>query len=381
MKSKKLGYFLKNSMLLAIVIVVTLVFLEIIVRIFFPQNLNYTMFDSTLMYKHIPDFEVRFGRQEFSNLIKFNSKGLRDYEYEYEKPKDTFRVLLLGSSFSQALQVNLDQTYENLVEKKLNENKQNKKMYEIINTAVGGWGTAQEFFYLRTEGLKYDPDLIILDFSIRDISENAINPLVTVKNGKIVEHIPVKASLPKRFLLFCSRYTHLCSLTQTVILSDAVKDGFLNKLLTRANVNTETKRTLKREDIFLKEDSAEFKEAIEETFLLIKEIKKWAESKNIPLVIFLIPNREQVYDKKLKEFMDKYSLTKEQVEYDKFQKLAKKFAQENNISYLDALPYFRQKSINNTFYFNIDGHWNAKGHELAADLIFNYLKNGKKQTG
>ena len=381
MKSKKLGYFLKNLMILVIVIVVMLVFLEIIVRIFFPQNLNYTMFDSTLMYKHIPDFEVRFGRQEFSNLIKFNSNGLRDYEYEYEKPKDTFRVLLLGSSFSQALQVNLDQTYENLVEKKLNENKQNEKRYEVINTAVGGWGTAQELFYLKTEGLKYDPDLITLDFSIRDISENAINSLVTVENGKIVEHIPVKASLPKRFLLFCSRYTHLCSLTQTVILSDAAKDGFLNKLLTRAKVNTETKRTLKREDIFLKENSAEFNEAIEETFLLIKEIKKVADSKNIPLVIFIIPNREQVDDEKLKQFMEKYSLTKENVEYDKFQKLAKKFALENSISYFDALPYFRQQSTNNTFYFNIDGHWNSKGHELAADLIFNYLKNGKKQTG
>ncbi|MBS3113810.1 SGNH/GDSL hydrolase family protein [Candidatus Woesearchaeota archaeon] len=381
MKSKKLGYFLKNLMILVIVIVVMLVFLEIIVRIFFPQNLNYTMFDSTLMYKHIPDFEVRFGRQEFSNLIKFNSNGLRDYEYEYEKPKDTFRVLLLGSSFSQALQVNLDQTYENLVEKKLNENKQNEKRYEVINTAVGGWGTAQELFYLKTEGLKYDPDLITLDFSIRDISENAINSLVTVENGKIVEHIPVKASLPKRFLLFCSRYTHLCSLAQTVILSDAAKDGFLNKLLTRAKVNTETKRTLKREDIFLKENSAEFNEAIEETFLLIKEIKKVADSKNIPLVIFIIPNREQVDDEKLKQFMEKYSLTKENVEYDKFQKLAKKFALENSISYFDALPYFRQQSTNNTFYFNIDGHWNSKGHELAADLIFNYLKNGKKQTG
>ena len=381
MKSKKLGYFLKNLMILVIVIVVMLVFLEIIVRIFFPQNLNYTMFDSTLMYKHIPDFEVRFGRQEFSNLIKFNSNGLRDYEYEYEKPKDTFRVLLLGSSFSQALQVNLDQTYENLVEKKLNENKQNEKRYEVINTAVGGWGTAQELFYLKTEGLKYDPDLITLDFSIRDISENAINSLVTVENGKIVEHIPVKASLPKRFLLFCSRYTHLCALAQTVILSDAAKDGFLNKLLTRAKVNTETKRTLKREDIFLKENSAEFNEAIEETFLLIKEIKKVADSKNIPLVIFIIPNREQVDDEKLKQFMEKYSLTKENVEYDKFQKLAKKFALENSISYFDALPYFRQQSTNNTFYFNIDGHWNSKGHELAADLIFNYLKNGKKQTG
>src|SRR3989338_8376051 len=125
----------------------------------------YTQFDSVLSYRHIQNFETKYSRQEFSNVIKFNSKGLRDYEYSYEKPKETERILVVGSSFTQAIQVPLDKTYENLLEKKFNEN--NKKI-EVINAAVGGYSTAQELFYFREEGLKYGPDLILVDFSIRD---------------------------------------------------------------------------------------------------------------------------------------------------------------------------------------------------------------------
>lgn len=365
------------------VVIAMLVFSEIVIRIFFPQNLNYTEFDNTLMYRHIPNFEVSYHRQEYSTQIKFNSKGLRDYEYSYDKPKGTYRILLLGSSFSQALQVPLDKTYENILEEKFNSNGKYQK-YEIINSAVGGYGTSQELFFLRNEGLKYKPDLILLDFSMRDITENSISPLVTLRDGKLIENIPVKASLPKRFLLFCSRYSHLCSLLQTALLEDADKNGFLHSIPAKimpGSGNPAPKQRVKKAELFYKNDTPAFDDALEETFLLIKEIKKTADENKIPLVMFIIPHREQVDNLKFKEFAKENNLNEKDLEYDKIQKLTLKFAKENNINAFDMLPYFRQKNINNTFYFDIDGHWNGKGHELAADLLYEYLKNGTKQTG
>ena len=371
MKSVTLKSFAKNILLLIIVIAVMLILLEVVIRLFFPQNLNYTEFDSMLMYKHIPNFEVKYTRQEYSNEIRFNSKGLRDYEYSYEKPQGTFRMLLLGSSFSQAIQVPLEQDFENILEKKLNSNLKGK--YELINGAVGGYGTAQELFFLKTDGLKYKPDLILLDFSMRDITENAISPLVSLENGKIAEHIPVKASLPKKILLFCSRYLHLCSSIQTVILNDASKNKFLNFLLLKSGTSSSLIKTVTKEDLFYKNYTQEANAAVEETFLLTNKIKNVADKNNIPLVMFIIPHREQVDDGKYKEFIMQNSLNEKELEYDKVQKLALKFAKDNNINFFDMLPYFRQKNINNTFYFNIDGHWNKQGHELAAELLYNYL--------
>lgn len=363
MRYGKTRLLLKNIFLLIVVVLVTLAFLEAIARIFFPQNLNYTQFDSILMYRHIPGFEVKYSRQEFSNDIRFNSKGLRDYEYSYDKPKGVYRILLLGSSFSQALQVQLNQTYENILERKLNKNLKGK--YEVINTAVGGWGTAQELFFLRTEGLKYKPDLILLDFSMRDITENAISPLVSFENGAITENIPVKASLAKKALLFCSRYSHLCSLAQTV-------------LLTNFNRNPDAKKTAGKPGLFYKNPSPESNNKIEKTFLLIKSIKDVADSNKIPLVMVVIPHREQVDDSKFREYIKENGLGEKDLEYGKIQKLATEFAGKNKIDAFDMLPYFRQKNINNTFYFSIDGHWNAEGHDLAADLLYGYLTRNNK---
>ncbi len=376
-KASRLKAILQNLLVLLIVVIIMLFLAEIIIRIFFPQNLNYTEFDSTLMFKHIPNFETNYHRQEFSNTIKFNSHGLRDYEYSYEKPKGTFRILLIGSSFSQALQVQLNQTYENILEKKLNNELKGK--YEVINMAVGGYSTAQELFYLRTEGLKYNPDLILLDFSSRDVAENAITPLVSVENEKLVENIPVKISWAKSFLLYCSRYSHLCALTQTVIIENSKNNFLIRLFLSKSKISSSdnVKRDVTIADMLYKNTTAEAGGAIKKAFLLIDEIKSVADENKIPLLMVIIPNREQVDKNKLAEFAKQNNIDEKNLEPDKIQKLAAKFAAENKIGFLDLLPYFRQKNINNTFYFNIDGHWNEKGHELAADLIYDYLgKNG-----
>lgn len=37
------------------------------------------------------------------------------------------------------------------------------------------------------------------------------------------------------------------------------------------------------------------------------------------------------------------------------------------------LPYFKSRNINNTFYFEIDGHWNEKWHALASEILYGYL--------
>jgi len=376
MKSGKIKSLFTNLFLMFVAVMIMLMFIEIIIRIFYPQNLNYTEFDNILMYKHIPDSKVTYSRQEFSNEIKFNSNGLRDYEYDYKKPKNVYRILLLGSSFSQALQVPLEHTYENVLERKLNGNLAGK--YEVINTAVGGWGTAQELFYLKTEGIRYEPDLILLDFSMRDVRENAINSLVTVTNGKLVEHIPIRASWPKRAMLFCSRYSHLCSLTQTVILGDAEKKGFISSLLSKLRITSSADdRSIKTTDLFSKNNTPNVDAAFEETFLLIKEIKKVADENKIALVMFIIPHREQVDALKWNEFINRYNANEKQFEYDKVQKLALKFAKQNNIQVFDMLPYFRQKNANNTFYYEIDGHWNEQGHEMTAGLLYNYLLSNK----
>ena len=47
------------------------------------------------------------------------------------------------------------------------------KNWEIINTGVVGWGNDQEYLFLIDEGLRYEPDIVLLAFYTgNDMTDN-----------------------------------------------------------------------------------------------------------------------------------------------------------------------------------------------------------------
>ena len=66
----------------------------------------------------VPNNEFIFTsrRDEFRVRVRINSNGLRDREYPYEKGEGVFRILVLGDSFSAALQVPLEQIWHEIIE-------------------------------------------------------------------------------------------------------------------------------------------------------------------------------------------------------------------------------------------------------------------------
>lgn len=101
-------------------------------------------------------------------VVKINSQGLRDYEYSVEKPNNTFRILGFGDSFTWGHGVELDETYLKQLERKLNS-VNSKVHYEVLNFGVGGYNTQRSVNLLKTEGLAYKPDMVIVLCSINDI--------------------------------------------------------------------------------------------------------------------------------------------------------------------------------------------------------------------
>ncbi len=99
--------------------------------------------------------------------LSTNSRGLRDYEYSYRKPDNTFRIVGLGDSSLFGWGVKLEDTSLKVLERKLNELSSGKK-YEVINFAVPGYNTAIEVEVFKQECLRYDPDLVIMHFNTND---------------------------------------------------------------------------------------------------------------------------------------------------------------------------------------------------------------------
>lgn len=106
-------------------------------------------------------------RYEWQGIpVEINSHGLRSPETTYEKPDNTFRILNLGDSIAMGWGVGEEETYGRQLERLLNEQATGSLRYEIINAGVPGWNLENELAYLQAEGLKYEPDLILLDMTI-----------------------------------------------------------------------------------------------------------------------------------------------------------------------------------------------------------------------
>lgn len=103
-----------------------------------------------------------------------NSVGFRDYEYTERKSANVYRIVVIGDSTTAGNGVpNLDDIYAKQLEKMLNVQSQNGRLYEVLNMGVGGFHTMQEAEMLRFKGLKYDPDLVLLTFCMNDFALHA----------------------------------------------------------------------------------------------------------------------------------------------------------------------------------------------------------------
>jgi len=109
---------------------------------------------------------------EFDTYIRYNSRELRAPEsLDYAKPAGVYRVMVLGDSFVEALQVDLAQTFF----QRFGEHLDGAGMdVEVIGVGAGGWGTDQALLWFENEGVKYQPDTVILAvFPSNDFMDNA----------------------------------------------------------------------------------------------------------------------------------------------------------------------------------------------------------------
>lgn len=97
-----------------------------------------------------------------------NSKGMRDREREYGG-RERFRVVVLGDSFMEAQNIRLEECLAQQLESRWRD-----LDAEVINLGVSGYGTIQEYLYLIEEGLRYEPDLVLLAFfGLNDLENNS----------------------------------------------------------------------------------------------------------------------------------------------------------------------------------------------------------------
>lgn len=102
-----------------------------------------------------------------------NALGFRDTEHALAKPPGTRRLVAVGDSFCEAMQVNLADTFQRRLAALLAE--RDGVAVEPINLGVGDWGQAQELIALREYGFAYAPDLVVCEvFPLNDLANNSL---------------------------------------------------------------------------------------------------------------------------------------------------------------------------------------------------------------
>jgi lysophospholipase L1-like esterase len=284
--------------------------------------------DSVLGWRNIP-YSRHFYRQEAQPYhIIINSKGLRDREHSYEKPAGRFRILVVGDSFVFGSGgVETSSRFTDILEKTL-------KKVELINTGVPAYGTDQEYLYLKTEGLKYHPDLVILCIFSNDFVESfsTVNP----SNGRPKGYFSGSAGQlvfhPPTFSLFydLSQHSYLLGRIQLFLSlhsKDYWKKHRLDVLTSQERVNT-------------------FRRMFSSAQSLCRE-------QGVKFLLVYLPFRG---------------------ERDGFiQAVVRDLATTEGTRTLDLTDRMARANAESPTYFQTDIHFNERGHEVVAKALQEYL--------
>ena len=115
-------------------------------------------------------------RRFYGARFTTNHWGYRSPEFAIPKPDGCFRILVLGDSASMNLELNDEETWPARLQAQLQDDPHFRAMVhaqaiEVINGSNGAWRTREGLIRLREEGVRLQPDLVLIAFGWTDVSQ------------------------------------------------------------------------------------------------------------------------------------------------------------------------------------------------------------------
>jgi len=262
-----------------------------------------------------------------------NSLGFRGKDFSVHKPTDTFRLVFLGDSFTFGEGVWFRDTYSEQVSAVLNEKLQGKAIsFESLNFGVGGYNTSQSLRLFRRIAMKYNPDMVILGYSLNDAE-----PTLFTKPEGAGQHVrrPRERFVPEG------------------LSENLPPQGLLYKLRTNRliwKLINNRKRVSQTVDYYRLLYSPE-NEAWKETREALRDISRLCKEMEIPIYVLCFPVLYQLSDDY--PFADVHAMIGETVET-------------SGAVFLDLLPYVKGLKSIDLWVHPTDQHPNEKTHMIAA---------------
>jgi lysophospholipase L1-like esterase len=132
--------------------------------------------DPVIGYRLQPGARTRFATSEFDTEIAINQAGVRDDEEIGPKASNERRILVLGDSLVLSVQVPVEQTFTEHLERALNETRSAASglTYRVINGGVQGYGPVEELLFFRHLVREIQPDLVLVSVFVGNDAEEAV---------------------------------------------------------------------------------------------------------------------------------------------------------------------------------------------------------------
>jgi lysophospholipase L1-like esterase len=313
-----------------------------------PQNLDPNLFDpfkypDTYGYKRSSrgnEFGATYVTDEHG--FRINSNSLRSKTHTKNGS-----ILLLGDSVSVGIGVNSEEGYPYLLEKKFPDQ-------HVFNASVTGYGISNYIAALHGTISEVEPDQIVIGFCLNDVSVTSqVNILAMIQKRKgTTESIPDEKRYPNLAVRWL-RY---------------INDNYFNfndalKKYSRAYLLLKSVATDSARDYFAA-DEATYKDPQTLDFLTTEfiRLKESTNTYNASLVIFVFP-----YEYQLRTLAEGRRLP---------QKIIQEAGRRAEVAvydlYDDLLNYLRSNGApsKSIYLFNDPMHFNARGHQVIADVIY-----------
>jgi len=359
---------------------------------------------------HPPNYVETFKNIEFTYEFRTNSQGIRNKETPLTKPASTYRFVVVGDSFTEGVGVEGDQIFVSLAEQMLSSP---TKAIEFLNCGLSGTGPLKQARILFQVCMGYDPDAVLLVLHANDVTETLatsqpsdidllgqVEPKTGLK-GVIHALWPRMYTVWETYAIQSQQNSNLYDkgeinivgyVTQearnrhipeaeiaawekslpTELVAAANRGEFNGYILAAGLLQT----TYWRETLDIAGEDGEAK--YEVMISLLNETLARCRALDIPVGVLFTPSAFQ-YDPNYGEVWKTVGIETSSnwaSEPTELEKRLDAWAKKQAIPYLDLTPPYRslvQSSPELDLYYEIDGHWTAKGHEIAATQLVEWL--------
>ncbi len=314
---------------------------------------NLSMYDEVLGWKGVPEGEANFVTRNNRVWLAHNSNGFRDIEHQPAADRRP-AVVFLGDSFTWGYEVEFNEMFVNLLRDRF-------PGFELYNLAHRGYGTDQSFLTFKAWTRDRPLQRVVLMFSENDVSDNNRSYNYEKSKPRFIIHQDelVLTGVPVPRDGAWERSSGESLLEDTDAENESIKTlVYRSHLINNMRIRFKLyRRALRKNESAHGAYNVAPDSHYQITRHLLRALEAEVRQRGARLVVAFIPSKSEI---------------DELTDTPPFQENIAALCDELGIPHFDLAPALKNEFLRT--YYRQGSHWNARGHRVTADALYEYLR-------